>query len=124
MKEELILKQERALDELADEVVELVANSKKMRDILRTAQETEVIQKRNLGEITTLKNRITNLENRLDKLIKSFKINTVEAERLVSEKYEELNHMNEQTIMNLQGQMEDLRSAMIRLSNEVKKIKS
>jgi predicted nucleic acid-binding Zn-ribbon protein len=46
----------------------------------------------------------------------------VEVERLITERAETLNKENQQQIAHLQGQIEDLRSAMIRLSNKVKEI--
>ena len=104
-----ILKQ-GALDELADEVAELVTNSEKLSDILKTTQENEIIQKRNSSEVATLKSRITNLENRINKLVKDFKTNLIEAERLVTEKSEEMNKENEQIVSNLQNQIAELRA--------------
>jgi DNA repair exonuclease SbcCD ATPase subunit len=92
-----LLKRESELDTLADEIVELVDNSKKLTDILKVTQENEIIQKKNLSEIATLKNRITNLENRLNELIKSFRIDIVEAERLITEKYEDINKERNQS---------------------------
>lgn len=107
-----ILKQETALDELAEEVAELVTNSNKLSDVLKTTQENEIIQKKNLSEMATLKNRITNLENRINKLVKDFKTNLVEAERLVTEKYEQVNKENEEAISNLQEQITGLEDSL------------
>ena len=80
---------------------------------------------KNLGpkEIIKLKNRIANLEDRLEKYINSFKIVAVEVERELTEKWEELNKENEKQNIELRGQIEDLRGALIRLSNELKNIK-
>lgn len=122
MKESL-LKREIDLDALADEIVELIANSKKLTDILKVVQENEIIQKKNLSEVATLKNRITILENRLNNLVKSFRIDIVEAERMVSEKTEKIIEDSEQRVTHLTSQIEDLRDMIVRIGNDVKKLK-
>ncbi|MEM5797213.1 MAG: hypothetical protein QXD72_00050 [Candidatus Aenigmatarchaeota archaeon] len=122
MKESL-LKREINLDALADEIVELIANSKKLTDILKVVQENEIIQKKNLSEVATLKNRITILENRLNNLVKSFRIDIVEAERMVSEKTEKIIEDSEQRVTHLTSQIEDLRDMIVRIGNDVKKLK-
>ena len=66
--------------------------------------------------------RIQALENRTEKYISSFKTNVVESSRFAIEKAEETRNQNEQMILDLQRQMEDLRTAMIRLSGKIKSI--
>lgn len=116
-------KQSVIIEEIAEEVADLIVDSKKLSDVLKTSKEKDVIQKRNLSEVTKMKERIRLLENRVEKYIKSFKIVAVEVERMITERTEEMNKENEQQIMHLQGQIEDLRTIMIRIGNEVKKIK-
>lgn len=108
---------DKFIDEIVDEIVDVSSLAGREKITLDDA-----IQKRNLSEIVKLKERIAALENRVEKYINSFKLVAVEAERLTSEKTESLNEENLRQIAHLQGQIEDLRSAMIRLSNEVKKI--
>jgi hypothetical protein len=112
---ELLLKRENELDALADEIVDLVANSKKLTDILKVSQENEIIQKKNLSEMVILKNKITDLEYRLNKLIKSFRIDIVEAERLITEKYEDIRKENEKQINNLQDQIEEIKAVLSKM---------
>lgn len=76
----------------------------------------------NLMEIAKLKNRMTASEKRLEKYIKNLNIASIEASRLVSEKAEEARTENEELLMDLQGQIEELRTAMIKLSSKVKKL--
>lgn len=104
------------IDEIADEIL----------DSLKRDQPTFKIgdlQRRNLSGMVKLQTRITNLENRVEKCIKSFKINATESVRQISETERSLENENEQQTIRLQGQIEDLRMAMIRLSNEVKRIR-
>jgi len=111
------LKEGDITEEIADEIVKLVLKSK-------PSTEANAVEKKNLDDIAKLKQRIFSLENRVEKYIKNFKIVATEAERHLTERAEEISKENEQTIVNLQAQIEDLRTAMIRLSNEVKKIKT
>lgn len=115
-----ILKRENELDELVDEIVRLTTNSRKLAEILKTAQDNEAIQRRNLGELNNLKLRIIEIENRLDKLTKAFKTNSIETARLITENYEEINEENEQKIMNLQDQIESLRSMITEVKRDGK----
>ena len=63
------------------------------------------------------------MENRLEKFISNFKTVVVEVDRQLTEKWEELNKGEEKRVLSLQGQIEDLRTALIRLSNELKSIR-
>lgn len=118
------LKQESELDKIADEFAELMLNSERLEDILKRGEENKIIQKRVSKDIDVIKNRIAILENRLNKLVNNFRIDIVEAERMITQKAEELNNENDQRITNLVSQVENLRGAMIRLSNDVKEIKN
>lgn len=101
------------VEEIANEITETILSSRNY----------ENLQKRNFAEIVKLKNRIKNLEQRLEKHINNYKITATEIERQITERTENSNQEIEKRIANLIGQIEDLRSAMIRLSNEIKKIK-
>ena len=132
---------ERIIDQVADEIVETllsstVDDSKKLKKrrkgkikggkiksaVVRGASKERGLDKKNLTEIAKLKNRMVALENRTDKYVKNFRIAAIEAGRLVSEKAEEAREENEQLLMNLQDQIEDLRTAMIKLSSNVKRL--
>jgi chromosome segregation ATPase len=97
-------------DELVDEIVDEVLKSQRPF-------------KSKSDEIGKLKARIADLEHKLDKYISSFKLNATESVRRISEVDETLTSENEKQLIALQGQLNDLRTAMIRLSNEVKKLK-
>ena len=137
---------ERIIDQVADEIVETLLSStvddskrlkkgkkgkitggkiksgKTKRLAARDASKERGLDKKNLIEIAKLKNRMVALENRTDKYVKNFRIAAIEAGRLVSEKAEEARKENEQLLMNLQDHIEDLRTAMIKLSNNVKRL--
>jgi hypothetical protein len=106
---------DKLIDEIVDEIVSTITEREKI-------PYEDVIEKRNLSEIVKLKERISALENRVEKYINSFKLVAIETERLISERIENLTEENLGQIAHLQTQIEDLRHAMIRLSNEVKKI--
>lgn len=66
------------------------------------------------------------MENRVEKYVKQFKISAVENGRLVTEKSEQLRVVDEQMdqrITDLAGQIEELRTAMIKLSGKIKRSK-
>jgi len=102
-------------EEIADEIVDLLLESS-------PSKKSDVIERKLLGDIVKLEQRVFSLENRVEKFIKNFKISAVESERHISETSEELTKENEQNIMNLQAQMDELRATMIRLSSRIKKI--
>ena len=121
-------REEKTTDQLADEIVEILLDSIASKGNPKNARERVTnlnsLERKDLMEIVKLKNRIAALENRVEKYIRSFQITATESERHLTEKSEELTKENQQDIMNLQAQIEDLRTAMVRLGNEVKKLKS
>jgi len=112
-------------NQFVDEIVDVILDSREQSKGMpaKRIPTEEILQRSNLGEMVKVKSRISALENRLEKYINSFKITATEVEREISERYKNLNEDNEQQNLHLQGQLEDLRSAMIRLSNEVKRLK-
>jgi predicted S18 family serine protease len=113
-------KKEGTLDDLAEEIVKLMSNSKKLEDILNNVQENKMTQTKNLSEIVALKNRIKNLEKRIDKSIKNSKINAVEAMRLMTERYEEVSREDDAKVTQLASKLEELKDMMVRLSKKIK----
>jgi len=107
-------------DELVDGIVDEILDSMKKEKIPVKA---DAFQRRNLSEIVRLQARIANLENRVEKFVRNFKISATESVRQISETERGLEEENEQQIMQLQGQIENLRTAMIRLGSEVKRLK-
>ena len=103
-------------DKLLDEVVEELMKSENLTALKKPDGQYT-------SDLGKMKSRIDNIESRLEKYVKSFKIVAMEVERQLVEKNEELNKEREQRVLKIQGHVEDLRTAMIRLSNEVKRIK-
>ncbi len=103
--------------EITDSLVEEIVD-----EILKTEKIVEGDGTKS-DDVSRLKNRISNLENRLEKFINNFKTVVVEVDRQLTEKWEELNKGEEKRVLSLQGQIEDLRTALIRLSSELKSIR-
>lgn len=106
-------------EELVDEIVEEILESKTLTKKSKT-QKPKVV-----GSIATdsLLPRMEEIENKLEEYINSYKITATELERQITEKSEELTREQDKQLTYLQGQIENLREAMIRLSGEVKKLK-
>lgn len=123
--------EDNEIDRLADEIVEALLSSASRKGNSKKAESGKKglekgVAKRsasqNLMEIAKLKNRMTASEKRLEKYIKNLNIASIEASRLVSETAEEARSENEELLMDLQGQIEELRTAMIKLSSNVKRL--
>lgn len=127
MKKEKTTLPKQMIDRIAEEVAEIVTNSKRLNSLFDSIKENEAVSRKSMNDIIRLKKRAESLENRIVEHIKQFKTVAVEAGRLVTEKSEELRAADEQMnqrITDLAGQIDDLRTAMIKLSNKVKEITS
>jgi hypothetical protein len=112
--------EDNEIDILADEIVEVLLSCASRKGYSKKAYGGKKrldggIAKRsanqNLMEIAKLKNRMTASEKKLEKYIKNFNIASIEARS-----------GNEELLIDLQGQIEELRTAMIKLSSKVKKL--
>ena len=118
----------KTVDQLADEIVELLLSSK--NDLKKAEGETTgkkvssgEQESRIVNQVGKLEKRIEALENRVEKYIGSFKIVATESGRSITEKTETLKRDVDSDIVGLRGELDELRTAMIRLSNEVKKMR-
>ncbi len=109
-------------DELVDEIVEEILTETKAEK-LSSVTKPEIFLDSNVPENVKLKTRLQNLENRIEKHVHDYKTTAIEVERQIVDKFSEFEHENEKRLIYLQGQVEALRTAMIRLSNEVKQFK-
>jgi chromosome segregation ATPase len=122
MMERLAVKTD-TIDKLVNEIVDTITDTKKLNKLLRIIEEKEDVEKKNSNEILSLRKKVDILESRLNKLIRNFETTAVEAERDITDRYEKvLEHIDDQ-IVHLQGQIENLRTSLIRISNEVKNLK-
>jgi uncharacterized coiled-coil protein SlyX len=122
MMERLAVKTD-TIDKLVNEIVDTITDTKKLNKLLRIIEEKEDVEKKNSNEILSLRKKVDILESRLNKLIRNFETTAVEAERDITDRYEKvLEHIDDQ-IVHLQGQIEKLRTSLIRISNEVKNLK-
>ena len=112
-------------EELVDEIVNEILEETKPK--MRSEAKPKAIKEDNLLEDGTdtvkLKSRIQYLENRIEKHVHDYKIGAVEVERQISSKFSEFEQETEKQLIYLQGQLESLRTAMIRLSSEFKQFK-
>ena len=98
---------------LVDDVVdEIVSELKKTGSSGQKTMQTTIPQ-----------SELASLKAQLEIIQKSFDIDETEIERQVTEKFEQLSTDMESQITRLEGQISDLRTAMIRLSGELRKMK-
>lgn len=112
-------------NELVDEIVEEIlaeTKAKKTVEIKSKPKDNSLVDSY-LPEPSNLKLRIQNLENRIEKHIHDYKTTAIEVERQIVDKFSEFEQENEKRLIYLQNQLEALRSAMIRVSNEFKRSK-
>lgn len=103
---------EKVAGEIADEVVELATNSAKMAGALEEFRENKELLSQVAEENKRLKERIIRLEKRLGKQTDNLKIDVVEIDRLISEKWEQFEDERNQDIMNLINQIQSLRDSI------------
>ena len=125
--------EEKDIDIIANEIVESLLNSsidgqsisikgvknRKGKGKSKIKRKISGFEGKNLMEIAKIEDRMDALENRMKKSARYFK-NIDEMSR-IPEQAEQNRSEHEQMMLDLQGQIEDLRTAMIRLSNRVKK---
>lgn len=70
-----------------------------------------------------MESRLGNLERKIDEHINNFTIVTVETERMITEKYEELRNKNEENVFKLIGNIQELKEMVNLLRNEVDGLK-
>ena len=117
-------------DELLDEIVEEVLSetmgkpsSEAPTKKPKLKEPEEMPLDGNVSDVVKLKSRIQYLENRIEKHVHDYKTTAIEVERQISDKFSEFEQENEKRLIYLQGQLEALRTAMIKFSNEFKQSK-
>jgi len=71
-----------------------------------------------LENLSEIDNRLMKLENLLENHLSNSKIIAIETERMITEKYEELVKINEDSFMNLISEIENLKSKINSLKKE------
>lgn len=111
------------VDEIVEEIVsETLAKKSTSDNVTKFKPKEELFLDSDASELK-LKSRIQFLENRIEKHVHDYKTTAIEVERQINDKFSELEQENEKRLIYLQGQLEALRNAMIRLSNEFKQFK-
>jgi len=106
------------LDEIAEEIVDMILSSKKL------STHPSLESRQNFaGEVEKLKKRVDGMEKQLQKYIDSFKIAAVEAERHITENFEEQEKEREKTLMMLIEQIENLKAEMRNVKFRLAEIK-
>lgn len=113
------MKQNIIPDEIVDEIVDEILREMKPE---KTETKSVRVTREPRTEVDHLRNRIAELENRMNKLVENFKIIAVETSREISERVNGILEENDQQITNLESQIEALRTAMIRLSSRLKQL--
>ena len=107
-------------DELVDAIVdEILTESQHKKSTEISLTEAKFLD----DDSPKIKSRLQNLENRIEKHVHDYKTTAIEVERQIVDKFSEFDQENEKRLIYLQGQLEALREAMIRLSNEFRKSK-
>ncbi len=114
---------ESLAEEIADEIVDSILTSGANRKGVEISENKKENFRENIGseteELIRIKRRLEAAENRLDKYVNSFKIFATEVERQLTQKTGELTDDVDRQILDLQGDVEELRTAMIKLSNKI-----
>lgn len=113
----------KIVDEIADELVDILLSSKKFSGISEKAEKTETVQKKDSEELMRLRKRIKSLKNILLRHISQFRTSTVELERELSEKIEDLKREIEENNISTESQIGEIRNKVRTLRNEVNKLK-
>lgn len=95
------------VDEVVNEIVSELKAQKGQRPVQTTLPQADLIR----------------LRDQLQQLQRSFEVDEVEIERQVTEKFEDLGKDIDDRITRLEGQINELRTAMIRLSGEIRRIR-
>ncbi len=106
----------KIIDEAVDEIIDVLAKSK-------IAKEKRGPSKISKGEREGLKLRLRELGRRVEEHIQSSSIDAVEAERLLSEKVEQLLSDQEKISMHLEGDIGELSNKLRMIKKDVKKLK-
>lgn len=111
-------------DEMVDEIVEeILSETMSKKSSPKTKVEEDTLLDSNVPELIKLRTRIQNLENRIEKHVHDYKTTAIEVERQIVDKFSEVEQQYEKQLIYLQGQIEVLRNAMIKLSNEFRLFK-
>ncbi len=113
---------DQVVDKIADEVVELAANSGKIADILIEMDQNKETANQIVEENKKLRERIIKLEKRLDGQVAGFKTDVVEVDRVISEKWQQFEDERNQDIMNIINQIQSLRDNLIKTRMELKRL--
>lgn len=111
---------------LVDEIVEEILEETKP-NMLSAPKPSKKLKETDLLEDSVdavkLKSRLQYLENRVEKHTHDYKISAIEVERQIASKFSEFEQDTEKQLIYLQSQLEYLRTAMIKISNEFKQFK-
>jgi len=111
------------LDAVADQIAEVIAESKQLSIKSREERVRSTDMEKYLDDIIETKQRISALETKLEKKLQDSEIIMNSLEKQMSEKYHSVSSEGEKEYFKLVDQIAVLRAGIIRLSNEIKEIK-
>ncbi|MBI2084459.1 MAG: hypothetical protein HYT70_02505 [Candidatus Aenigmarchaeota archaeon] len=103
-------------DKVIDEIVDEILNE---GDVLETSPPMRLKPSNKIYKNSSK----AGLQEKFEEHLRDYRTTAMELERQITEKSEEWMSEQEKQMMRLQGQIEDLRTSMIKLSSELKKLK-
>lgn len=105
--------QERVAEKIAEDVVDLISDAREVSRLSDTVKSLQNHVNQISAAIERLENRTANLEHRVENISNNFKTFAIEADRIISEKAEQMNRENDEMISKLLSEMQDLRDIVI-----------
>lgn len=107
--------EEKLAEKIAENVVELISDAREVAGLSSNVKSLQNRLAQMSAEFGKLERRIENLERRVENMGGNFKTFAVEADRIISEKTEEMNRENDEMISKLLTEMQDLRDVVIEM---------
>ena len=115
---------EKLAMEIADEISDLVVNTRKTKEIYSTLEKIDNTQEKIKSDFDKLKKRMDVIERELQNLSGNVETNVIEIDRMISEKWRQSEDDRNQDIMGMLSQIQRLRDMMITIRTELKEMKS
>ena len=87
------------------------------------AEEAYKLIEEKFKDLDTLAEKLSRLESKLDRHVNDFKIDITEAERMITERYDELVKLNDDSAVNLVSDIQELRDTVNALRIELNRLK-
>ena len=112
--------QGKAIDKVVDEILDMVMNAEKISDSMKKIKTIDVFQEKVLQQLELVRNKTMELEKKVQQISNQMGIVAIESGRDLNEKIDSLSKEYEKDIMQLEEQVNFLRTALIKISNALK----